>query len=189
MLGGWRSADGELHDYYFLWVNGIAIHYGLVPRPQANSIMDKLMAKDWKKVGYDKFNMGLPGNLIPVVLKDYVHKALNVGGGVLPDNSDGFQNYENGGATGCFVFFTLAALCDLAARQRQIRFYLPCSANMIVAALKAAAPKADRMIGVDGMELRWVMKAFSPITITRSWLSHCANRKPDGTRDFDPRQI
>ncbi len=60
VLGGWRSADGELHDYYFLWVNGIAIHYGLVPRPQANSIMDKLMAK-MKAVGYDKFNMGLPG--------------------------------------------------------------------------------------------------------------------------------
>ena len=73
VLGGWRSADGELHDYYFLWVNGIAIHYGLVPRPQANSIMDKLMAK-MKEVGYDKFNMGLPGNLIPVILKDYVHK-------------------------------------------------------------------------------------------------------------------
>ncbi len=115
VLGGWRSADGELHDYYFLWVNGIAIHYGLVPRPQANSIMDKLMAK-MKEVGYDKFNMGLPGNLIPVVLKDYVHKALNVGGGVLPDNSDGFQNYENGGATGCFVFFTLAALYDLGRK-------------------------------------------------------------------------
>jgi len=32
---------------------------------------------------------------------------------VLPDNSDGFQNYENGGATGCFAFFTLAALYDL----------------------------------------------------------------------------
>lgn len=35
------------------------------------------------------------------------------GGGVLPDNSDGFQNYENAGATGSFAFFTLAALCDL----------------------------------------------------------------------------
>jgi hypothetical protein len=112
VLGGWRSADGQLHDYYFLWVNGIAIHYGLVPRPQANAIMDKLLAK-MKEVGYDKFNMGLPGNLITVALKDYVHKELHVGGGVLPDNSDGFQNYENGGATGCFVFFTLAALYDL----------------------------------------------------------------------------
>jgi hypothetical protein len=118
VLGGWRSADGKLHDYYFLWVNGIAIHYGLVAKPQANAIMDRLLAK-MKEVGYDKFNMGLPGNLITVALKDYVHKAPDgrFGGGVLPDNSDGFQNYENGGATGCFVFFTLAALYDLGRRE------------------------------------------------------------------------
>jgi hypothetical protein len=117
VIGGWRSEDGQLHDYYFLWVNGIAIHYGLVPKDKANAIMDKLLAK-MKEVGYDKFNMGLPGNLITVALKDYVHKAPDghFGGGVLPDNSDGFQNYENGGATGCFVFFTLAALYDLGRK-------------------------------------------------------------------------
>lgn len=114
VLGGWRSADGELHDYYFLFVNGIAIHYGLVDKPQANAIMDKLMAK-MKAVGYDKFQMGLPGNLITVTLKDYVHKTADghIGGGVRADNADGFQNYENGGATGSFAFFTLAALYDL----------------------------------------------------------------------------
>jgi hypothetical protein len=117
VLGGWRSQDGELHDYYFLWVNGIAIHYGLVKKPQANAIMDKLMAK-MKEVGYDKFNMGLPGNLITVALKDYVHKMPDgkYGGGVLADNSDGFQNYENAGATGSFAFWTLAALYDLGRK-------------------------------------------------------------------------
>lgn len=125
ILGGWRSADGQLHDYYFLWVNGIAIHYGLVPKPQANAIMDKLLAK-MKEVGYDKFNMGLPGNLITVALKDYVHRTPDAwtGGGKLPDNSDGFQNYENGGATGSFAFWTLAALYDLGrnAEADQILF-------------------------------------------------------------------
>jgi Bacterial alpha-L-rhamnosidase 6 hairpin glycosidase domain len=117
VLGGWRSADGELHDYYFLWVNGIAIHYGLVPRDQANSIMDKLMAK-MKEVGYTQFHMGLPGNLVTVPLKDYVHRTPdgNFGGGVRVDNADGFQKYENGGATGCFAYFTLAALDDLGRR-------------------------------------------------------------------------
>jgi hypothetical protein len=60
----------------------------------------------------------LPGNLVTVALEDYVHKTPDgrFGGGVLPDNSDGFQNYENGGATGCFVFFTLAALYDLGRK-------------------------------------------------------------------------
>jgi hypothetical protein len=126
VLAGWRSADGALHDYYFLWVNGIAIHYGLVPRPQANDIMDKLMAK-MKAVGYDKFNMGLPGNLITVALKDYVHRTADgrYGGGVLPDNSDGFQNYENAGATGSFAFFTLAALYDLGRGQEADHILFP----------------------------------------------------------------
>ena len=114
VIGGWRSADGELHDYYFLWANGIAIHYGLVPRVKANAIMDTLMAK-LKEVGYTNFHLGLPGNLITVSLKDYVHRTPDgrFGGGVREDNADGFQKYENGGATGCFAYFTLAALYDL----------------------------------------------------------------------------
>jgi hypothetical protein len=126
VLAGWRSADGELHDYYFLFVNGIAIHYGLVAKPQADAIMDKLMAK-MKEVGYDKFHMGLPGNLITVTLKDYVHKSPDghIGGGVLADNSDGFQNYENGGATGSFAFFTLAALYDLGRKEEADAILFP----------------------------------------------------------------
>ena len=117
VLGGWRSADGKLHDYYFLWVNGIAIHYGLVTKSQANAIMDKLLAK-MREVGYDKFNMGLPGNLVTVALADCVDKRGNgrFGCGIRPDNSDGFEKYENGGATGAFVFFTLAALYDLGRK-------------------------------------------------------------------------
>lgn len=126
VLGGWRSADGQLHDYYFLWVNGIAIHYGLVEKPQANAIMDKLLAK-MRQVGYDKFSMGLPGNLVTVSLKDYVHKMADArfGGGVLADNSDGFQNYENGGATGSFAFYTLAALYDLGRKQEADQILYP----------------------------------------------------------------
>jgi Bacterial alpha-L-rhamnosidase 6 hairpin glycosidase domain len=126
VLGGWRSADGQLHDYYFLYVNGIAIHYGLVPKPQANSIMDKLLAK-MKEVGFANFNLGLPGNLITVPLKDYVHRTPDAryGGGVLEDNSDGFQNYENGGATGAYAFFTLAALYDLGRQADADKILFP----------------------------------------------------------------
>lgn len=112
VLAGWRSTDGQLHDYYFLWVNGIAIHYGLVPRDQANEIMDRLLAK-MKEVGYTRFDLGLPGNLIPVARKDYVDLRVRFGGGTNADNSDGFQIYENGGATACYAYFTLAALYDL----------------------------------------------------------------------------
>ena len=119
ILAGWRSADGQLHDYYFLWVNGIAIHYGLVPQDKANSIMDNLLAK-MQEVGYMNFTLGLPGNLIPVPNKDYV--GYN---GTNEDGSDGFQIYENGGATACFAYFTLAALYDLGRIQDGDRILFP----------------------------------------------------------------
>ena len=126
VIGGWRSADGSLHDYYFLWVNGIAIHYGLVPPDKADAVMNRLMAK-MKEVGYTQFHMGLPGNLITVPLKDYVHRTPDghFGGGVRADNADGFQKYENGGATGCFVYFTLAALYDLGRHAEADAILLP----------------------------------------------------------------
>jgi hypothetical protein len=124
VLAGWRSADGQLHDYYFLWVNGIAIHYGLVPQDKANTIMDRLLAK-MKEVGYTRFDLGLPGNLIPVARKDYADHNPRFGGGKLEDNSDAFQRYENGGATACFAYFTLAGLYDLGRVEEADRILLP----------------------------------------------------------------
>ena len=124
VLAGWKSADGQLHDYYFLFVNGIAIHYGLVPKDKANAIMDKLLAK-MKEVGYTRFDLGLPGNLIPVARKDYVDLNPPFRRRKKEDNSDGFQIYENGGATGCYAFFTLAALYDLGRREEADRILFP----------------------------------------------------------------
>jgi hypothetical protein len=112
VLAGWRSADGQLHDYYFLWVNGIAIHYGLVPKDEANSIMDNLLAQ-MSEVGYTNFALGLPGNLIPVAQNDYV--------GHYP----GFQIYENGGATACFAYYTVTALYDLGRIRDGDRILFP----------------------------------------------------------------
>ena len=74
VLAGWKSADGKLHDYYFTFVNGMAITYGLVPPDKANAIMDRLLAK-MKEVGYTHFEYGLPGNLIPVRREDYADLA------------------------------------------------------------------------------------------------------------------
>ena len=108
----------------FLFVNGIAIHYGLVPKDKANAIMDRLLAK-MKEVGYTRFDLGLPGNLVSVARKDYAHKEPRFGGGRREDNADGFQRYENGGATACFAYFTLAALYDLGRREEADRMLMP----------------------------------------------------------------
>jgi hypothetical protein len=148
VLAGWRSADSQLHDYYFLWVNGIAIHYGLVPKPEANAIMDRLLAK-MKEVGYDNFRLGLPGNLITVAPKDCVDDTGKGrwGCGIRPDNSDGFQNYENGGATGGFAFFTLAALYDLGRQAEADR--------ILFAMLDEYGRCGFEQRGANGMSTDW----------------------------------
>ncbi len=114
VLAGWKSKDGQLHDYYFTFVNGIACAYGLVTKEQGNAIMDKMQAK-FKEVGYTNFRIGMPGNLIPVARRDYA------GGGVLgqpskDDGSDSFQSYENGGATGSFAYFYIQGLYALGRK-------------------------------------------------------------------------
>ncbi len=67
-LAGWRSADGKLHDYSFLFVNSAAITYGVVDHRQGREIMARLM-KEIDRVGYTRFDLGLPGNLVPVRLE------------------------------------------------------------------------------------------------------------------------
>jgi hypothetical protein len=116
ILAGWRSQDGKLHDYYFPWVNGAAVVYGLVPPELGNKLFDRLLAK-MKQVGYTNFELGLPGNLIPVRREDSVTFDLRWGGPSKEDGSDGFQIYENGGATASYAFYTIAALYQLGRVQ------------------------------------------------------------------------
>ena len=113
LIAGWKSADGKLHDYYFTFVNGAAIVYGLVPPDKANPIMDRLLAK-LKEVGYIRFEYGLPGVLVPVRPEDYVWGTR-----------DPFQSYQNGGATGSFEYFTLEALYRLGRRAEGDRILFP----------------------------------------------------------------
>ncbi len=109
VLAGWKSADGQLHDYYFTFVNSATILYGLVPKDKEGPIMDRMLTK-MKEVGYTHFEYGLPGNLIPIRRGDYVDYNPRFGGPTKEDGSDGFQIYENGGATACYAYFTLEAL-------------------------------------------------------------------------------
>ena len=93
-------------------MNGVAITYGLVPRGKADLIMDRVLAK-MREVGYTHFEFGLPGNLIPIRRADYVDHDKRWGGPENEDGSDGFQIYENGGATACYAYFTLQALYQI----------------------------------------------------------------------------
>ncbi|MHB8972295.1 MAG: alpha-L-rhamnosidase-related protein [Pirellulaceae bacterium] len=127
VLAGWKSADGQLHDYWFTFVQGAAITYGLLDDKTANAVMDRLLAK-MHAVGYTRFDIGLPGNLVPIKRGDYAdHDTPPQVHGVpkLEDGSDGFQYYENGGATGCWAYYTVKALCQLGRVEDARRIFHP----------------------------------------------------------------
>jgi hypothetical protein len=124
VLAGWRSGDGQLHNYYFPFVNGIAVRYGLIDDGQARQVMDRILAK-MDSVGYSNFAMGLPGNLVPIRHADYLNPDHRWGGSKKADGSDGFEIYENGGATGCFAYFTMAALYHLGEKEQGDKILMP----------------------------------------------------------------
>ena len=149
VLAGWKSADGELHDYWFTYVQGLAISYGLVDDSTANTIMDRMLAK-MREVGFESFTLGLPGNLIPVKKGDYVdHEGAPEAHGVPQrnDGSDGFQFYENGGTSGCWVYYTLKALYQLDRVDDARRIFHPM--------LEGYANGEFQGFGENGMSRDW----------------------------------
>lgn len=94
-LAWWRSQDGQLHDYASPVVNGLAIEYGLVEPAQGREILARLRAK-MKEVGFTRFDLGIPGVLIPVLRADYLLPDA-IGCPHKEDGTDTFGQYMNGG--------------------------------------------------------------------------------------------
>lgn len=146
VLAGWKSADGRLHDYWFPWVNGAAVVYGLVPAELGRQIFDKLLAK-MKEVGFTNFELGLPGNLIPIRREDSVTLDHRWGGPAREDGKDGFEIYENGGATASYAFYTIAALYELGRVKEGDAIMMPI--------LKAVRTGGFEGRGPNGMTYDW----------------------------------
>ena len=122
ILAGWKDSEGNLHDYWFVFVNAMAITYGLVPDPLANSIVDRIQAK-LHEVGYTRFDLGLPGNLVPVRKTDYIPGSP--GAPQRDDGSDSYGIYQNGGASACYAYFYIQALYQLGRRAEAERILWP----------------------------------------------------------------
>lgn len=122
ILAGWRDTHGDLHDYWFVFVNGMAITYGLVPNEIANQIVDRFEAK-LREVGYARFDLGLPGNLVPIPKRDYGKGGL--GSPQRDDGQDTFGVFENGGASACYAYFYTQALYQLGRRNEAERILWP----------------------------------------------------------------
>jgi hypothetical protein len=122
ILAGWKDTKGDLHDYWFVFINGLAITYGLVPDDLANAIVDRIEAK-LKEVGYTRFDLGLPGNLVPICRADYGKDTL--GSPQKDDGADTFGVFENGGASACYAYFYIQALYQLGRRAEAERILWP----------------------------------------------------------------
>jgi hypothetical protein len=126
VLAGRKSADGRLHDDYY-FIAGLAASLRLAPEDMAQRVMDRMVAK-MRELGFTDFGLGLPGNLIPVRREDYVESRQRYEGSTLEDVSDGFQNYENGGATACHAYCCIHGLYTLNRRADRERILFPPSA-------------------------------------------------------------
>jgi len=124
VLAGWKSSDGKLHDYWFTFISGMAISFGLIDNDRANAIMDRMLAK-MNEVGFHRFDLGLPGNLVPVRREDYTERRQKFGGSTREDGSDGFQIYENGAATHCHAYWFVKALYKLGRVADARKIYYP----------------------------------------------------------------
>ncbi|MGK3951607.1 hypothetical protein ACLKM7_04700 [Microbacterium sp. I2] len=68
-IAGWRSADGRLHDYAFLAVNGAVANSGVLSADASRQIIGALW-EEYRRVGEPDARLGLPNNLWPIPDED-----------------------------------------------------------------------------------------------------------------------
>ncbi|OPZ24776.1 MAG: hypothetical protein BWZ02_02759 [Lentisphaerae bacterium ADurb.BinA184] len=140
-VAGWRSRDGQLHDAAYLWVNGVACAYGLLPAEAAAEALRRL-ERLRREAGAGHAHFGLPFNLRPIPPGD--HMLPQLFGRFTPT----FENYTDGAMAACFAMYYLRALD---------RYGLHEEAAAIVADLEAGYERGHFNGGVgSGVEFyRW----------------------------------
>lgn len=102
-VAGWRSRDGQLHDYAFIWVNGVALAFGLLdPEPARRALTGLERLRD--EVGPGHARLGLPCNLLPIA--EYDQMLPRRRGGLEPT----FETYTDGSLSGWPATYYLRAL-------------------------------------------------------------------------------
>lgn len=102
-VAGWRSRDGQLHDAAYLWVNGVACAFGLLPPAVAAEALRRL-ERLRREVGAGYAHFGLPFNLWPIPATDHMLPQLH--GRYTPT----FENYTDGAMSPCSAMYYLRAL-------------------------------------------------------------------------------
>jgi hypothetical protein len=102
-VAGWRSRDGQLHDYGFTWVNGVALAFGLLDADASRTALRNL-ERAREETGLPDARLGLPCNLMPIRADDQMWtKILNT---LQPT----FETYTDGSLSGWPATYYLRAL-------------------------------------------------------------------------------
>ncbi len=110
-VAGWRSRDGELHDYAFIFVNGPAIAFGLLDPPAARKAV-KNLERLRDKLGLARARMGLPCGLLPIRTEDHMLPRI------IPSMHPSFENYCDGSLAGSSPMYYLRAVSLYGEKRR-----------------------------------------------------------------------
>ena len=135
IIAGGILEDGTVVDCWYVWINGMAICYGLVPDSLANQILDRFQAK-FKEVGYSRFQNGLPNVLVPIPCPPQITR---------PDGSphNDFQQYLNGGPRRRGPTSTSKRFTRWVGARKPTRSSGPWSSPMARAVSTAVAPTSE----------------------------------------------
>ena len=114
-VAGWRSCDGQLHDYAFTYINGMAVSFGLLEPDQARQTMSKLEQLRLEN-GIASAFYGIPCNLLPLHPDDHILPQIMYS--VQPT----FETYTDGSLSGWPATYYLRALsiCGMKENARKM---------------------------------------------------------------------
>jgi hypothetical protein len=105
-VSGWRSRDGQLHDFGFVWINGVACAFGVMHPASSRRALENL-EQTRREVFPEPAYLGLPLNLLPIAATDQMlRKDESLGYQLKPT----FENYTDGALSPIFLAYYIRAL-------------------------------------------------------------------------------
>jgi hypothetical protein len=114
-VSGWRSQDDKLHDYGYLYINGMAIAFGLLDASDARKALSGLEEMR-RKVCPVSAQLGLPANLIPHAYGDFFLPQVLKNG-----SQPTFEIFNDGGLSSNTVVYYLRSLSEYGFK-KEARF-------------------------------------------------------------------
>jgi hypothetical protein len=102
-VSGWRSRDGQLHDFGFTWINAVACAFGVMDKAETRQALQNMEAKRME-VFPESAYLGLPLNLLPTAVTDHMSGQQNW-------LKSTYENYTDGALSPLFLAYYIRALC------------------------------------------------------------------------------